>query len=75
MAWKPIFENEHISLIVDEEKQSAMFEVNSGGYTPRYVTLHWNEQELSELIQVLQAAQSSLKAARTSSLNARFDAE
>jgi hypothetical protein len=64
VAWKPIYENEQVSLIVDEDKQNLMFEVNSGGYTPRYVTLHWNESELAELIQALQNAQQSLKGTR-----------
>jgi hypothetical protein len=61
MAWKPIYDSEQLSLIVDDEKQVAMLEVSSGGYVPRYVTLHWNEQELAEVIQALQNAQQQLK--------------
>jgi hypothetical protein len=61
MAWKPIYDSEQLSLIVDDDKQVAMLEVSSGGYVPRYVTLHWNEQQLSEVIQALQKAQQQLK--------------
>jgi len=61
MAWKAIYDSEQLSLIVDDEKQVAMLEVSSGGYVPRYVTLHWNEQELAEIIQALINAQQQLK--------------
>ncbi|NHN32387.1 hypothetical protein [Paenibacillus agricola] len=61
MAWKPIYDSEQLSLIADDELKVAMLEVSSGGYVPRYVTLHWNEQELAEVIQALQSAQQLLK--------------
>lgn len=61
MAWKPIYDSEQLSLIVDDNKQTAMLEVNSGGYVPHYITLHWNERELAEIIQALQYAQQELR--------------
>jgi hypothetical protein len=61
MTWKPIYDSEQLSLIVDDVKQVAMLEVNSGGYVPHYITFHWNEQELAEIIQALQNAQQELK--------------
>ncbi|MCU6796076.1 hypothetical protein OB236_28545 [Paenibacillus sp. WQ 127069] len=61
MTWKPIYDSEQLSLIVDDVKQVAMLEVNSGGYVPHYITFHWNEQELAEIIQALQNAHQELK--------------
>jgi hypothetical protein len=61
MVWKPVYDSEQLSLIVDDEKHIAMLEISSGGYVPRYITLHWNEQELAEVIQALQNAQQLLK--------------
>jgi hypothetical protein len=60
MAWITMYENEEMTLVVDDEKQTAMLEVNSGGYRPRYITLHWNEQQLSEVIGALQTARQAL---------------
>ncbi|MCR8633833.1 MULTISPECIES: hypothetical protein [Paenibacillus] len=65
MAWITMYETDALTLVVDDEKQTAMLEVNSGGYRPRYITLHWNEQELAEVIKALQSAHQSLT--RTSS--------
>ncbi|SFM02593.1 hypothetical protein SAMN03159341_11477 [Paenibacillus sp. 1_12] len=64
MAWKPIYESEQLSLIVDDDKQVAMLEVSSGGFVPSYITFHWSEQELAEIIQALQNAQQELKGNR-----------
>jgi hypothetical protein len=60
MAWKLIYESDHLQLILDDEKQTAMVEISSGGYRPRYITLHWNEQELEEVIKALQSAHQGL---------------
>ncbi|TBL68287.1 hypothetical protein [Paenibacillus thalictri] len=60
MAWKTIYENDHIHLVADEEQQQAMLEVSSGGYRPRYVTLQLPVAELDQLIAALQLAKQEL---------------
>ncbi|MED4604359.1 hypothetical protein P9314_27395 [Paenibacillus validus] len=60
MAWKTIFESEQLTLVVDQEKSSVMLETSSGGYRPRYVTLHWTPKELDTVIEALHKAKREL---------------
>ncbi|MEK8131184.1 hypothetical protein WMW72_25080 [Paenibacillus filicis] len=60
MAWKTIYESEQLTLVVDQEKHTVMAETSSGGYRPRYVTLHWSPEQLDTVIEALQAARSEL---------------
>ncbi|NOU93591.1 hypothetical protein GC093_10210 [Paenibacillus sp. LMG 31456] len=60
MTWITMYESDALTLVVDDEKQTAMLEVSSGGYRSRYITLHWNKQELAEVIKALQLAHQTL---------------
>lgn len=60
MGWKTLFQNEHMSLVLDTNHNHCMMEVSSGGYQPRYVTLHLNGEDLSQLIDELQKAKEQL---------------
>ncbi|SDD78110.1 hypothetical protein SAMN02799630_04023 [Paenibacillus sp. UNCCL117] len=60
MAWKTVYETEHVTLVVDQEKSLVMMETSSGGYRPRYVTLHWSPEQLDAMIDALQLARREL---------------
>jgi hypothetical protein len=61
MAWKSIFENEQLTVVVDDEKQNIMVEMSSGGYRPRFVTAHWSIEETQAVIEALEKAVASLR--------------
>jgi hypothetical protein len=61
MTWIPIYESEQIMVVVDDENKNVIFEVNSGGYRPKYVTVHYSKEGLEELISALINAKEALK--------------
>lgn len=56
MAWQTIVNKEQLSIVYDDERNHVLLEVNSGGYQPKFVTLHLNKELLNELIQDLNKA-------------------
>jgi hypothetical protein len=66
MAWNTILQKDQLSIVIDDEHNRVLFETSSGGYRPRYVTLHLNHDELDELISSLQQAKDELKLRGTS---------
>lgn len=60
MSWKTIFEDEHVSIVVDESNRIVMLEASSGGYRPRYVTLQLDASRLEVIIEALQSARAAL---------------
>ncbi len=59
MDWITVLEKEQLLIRVDKKKNVSM-EVNSGGLTPKYVTLHLGKTDLDELTDALQALQRVL---------------
>jgi hypothetical protein len=50
VAWITVYESDYLTLVVDDEKKTAMLEVSSGGYRPRYITctgMNKNSERLS----------------------------
>ncbi len=62
MSWQTLFQNEHVSLVLDSNQRHCMLEVNSGGFQPKYVSLHLDEKGLEQLIGELQKAKTALQA-------------
>jgi hypothetical protein len=61
VAWKTILQKDQISIVIDEERNHVLLETSSGGYRPRYVTLHIDAEEVDELIHSLEQAKIQLK--------------
>ncbi|MFD2614299.1 hypothetical protein [Paenibacillus gansuensis] len=60
MVWTTILNNEHLIITADKEQGIIMIETSSGGYRPKYVTLHLNEAEIDEMMSALSAAKQHL---------------
>ncbi len=54
MEWITVLEKEQFVIRMDKKK-NVILEVNSGGFTPKYVTLHLDKGDLDELTDALQA--------------------
>lgn len=61
LAWTSVFENEQLTVVVDEDKHNIMVELSTGGYRPRFVTAHWSAEETKAVIQALEQAVALLK--------------
>ncbi|MDQ1911491.1 hypothetical protein RAC89_13705 [Paenibacillus sp. GD4] len=61
MAWTTIFENEQLTVVVDDEKSNIMVELSSGGYRPRFVTAHWSAEEAQAVIDALRKAVAAVR--------------
>jgi hypothetical protein len=53
LAWKNVLDKEFVQVKADIAGQTVILEVNDGGITPSYVTVHLQVEELDELIAAL----------------------
>ncbi|MCX7710252.1 MAG: hypothetical protein N2484_10445 [Clostridia bacterium] len=50
MGWITVLEKDQIEIRYDDEKKNVILEVNSGGFSSKYVTLYMNEEEFQEVL-------------------------
>lgn len=60
MRWNHVWENDNITVKEDNFDKSVIFETNSGGLIPTYVTLHLTKNEIEELIGALMSVKRNL---------------
>lgn len=53
MQWKTLFEEESITVRMDQEDGSLVLETNDGGFSPSYVTVRLNRSDARRLLQAL----------------------
>ncbi|MGG1550246.1 hypothetical protein [Paenibacillus ferrarius] len=60
MAWITLLDRDRLTLRLDEHDQSLMLEVNDGGISPTYVTLHLDRSEAGVLEDALRAYRAKI---------------
>jgi hypothetical protein len=53
MKWKTLFEEELITIRMDQEDGSLILETNDGGFSPSYVTVRLDRSDAQRLLQAL----------------------
>ncbi len=53
MQWKTLFEEEMITVRMDQEDGSLILETNDGGFSPSYVTVRLDRSHARRLLQAL----------------------
>ena len=60
MAWENILRKENLEIRCDKVDKNIILEVNNGGISCEYITLHMGKNEVDELIQALTAAKEKV---------------
>lgn len=53
MTWEILLSKDRYEIRIDKENRKIVFEVNSGGFTPKYVTLFLDEEEAKEISNII----------------------